>query len=223
MNHKYLLPLEKQFLKQADPEKAAGMKAYMRGQFDFYGLPTPLRSQLCRNHMKKELPPYSALAGIVKESWKRPQREWQYFAIELVAALKKQWKEELAGLIEFMITHKSWWDSVDNIAGALAGPYFQIFPDRMKKITGKWNRSGDLWLQRSSILFQKAYKQDTDRELLSRYIVRLAGSREFFIQKAIGWALREYSKTDPAWVLDFVKNHSLSPLSRKEALKRIKK
>jgi len=120
-----------------------------------------------------------------------------------------------------MITHKSWWDSVDNVVSFLAGPWLKKFSVAQPAITNAWVNSDDMWLQRSAIIFQNGYKQYTNEQLLFRYIRLHAHSKEFFIQKAIGWALREYSKTNPASVRIFVDSHTLAPLSRREALKRI--
>jgi len=221
--HAYLLSLNAAFQEQADSEKALAIRAYLRNQFETFGLPTPLRRHITNQHMKKGLPDYKTLPAIVKACWRLPQREWQYFAIELVVAEKKNWDKPLIRLIEFMITHKSWWDSVDHIASELTGPYFTLFPGNTESLTRKWNQSNNIWLQRSSIMFQKSYKVKTNTILLSRYILNQAGSKEFFIQKAIGWSLREFSKSNPAWVIQFVKQHKLSSLSKKEALKRVKK
>ena len=123
--------------------------------------------------------------------------------------------------MEYCIVHKSWWDSVDHLAGYCLGPYFKLFPHQLPAVTDRWNESDNMWLQRSSIMFQKAYKKETDVALLKKYILHCKDSKEFFIRKAIGWALREYSKTDPDWVIKFVERHPLSPLSKREALKRI--
>ena len=150
-----------------------------------------------------------------------PEREWQYFGIELLMHYKKQWKISTIKLVEYGITHKSWWDTVDYIADAWAGEYFKLFPQRIITVTGKWNQSNHMWLQRCSLLFQKKYKKSTDTKLLGRYIIQLSGSKEFFIRKAIGWILREYAKTDPEWVKKFVASTELSPLSRREALKNL--
>jgi 3-methyladenine DNA glycosylase AlkD len=121
-----------------------------------------------------------------------------------------------------MLLNKSWWDTVDHACTELISPYFKLFPEEINKITGKWNKSKNFWLQRSSIMFQKKYRKDTDTVLLAKYILAHAKSKEFFVQKAIGWALREYSYVDPKWVSDFVRKNKLAPLSEREALKRIK-
>lgn len=220
--HPYLIPLARQFRQNADKETAAGAKAYMRNQFEFHGLYTRERRNLTRAHIKNGLPEYGELEKIVAACWALPQREYQYFAIEMLAAMKKYWQPDIIRLFEFIITHKSWWDTVDHAESHLTGAYFKLFPEKIKPITGKWNRSDNFWLQRASIMFQKSYKNETDTRLLSKYILAHTRSKEFFIQKAIGWALREYSKTDPGWVRTFVNAHPLSPLSEREALKRIR-
>lgn len=220
--HPYIIPIQEQFKKNADPENSNWSKAYMRNQFDFFGLDAKLWRKLTKEYIKQNpVPSRTELTKIVKELWSLPEREYQYFAVELIASTKKQWDEKIISLIEYCITHKSWWETVDHCATDLTGPYFKLFPHQIKPITGKWNTAADFWLQRSSIMFQKFYKKETDTKLLAQYIKQLAGSKEFFVQKAIGWALREYSKTDPVWVKNFVKLNELSPLSKREALKRI--
>ncbi len=219
--HPYISPIAKLFKVHADADKAAGAKAYMRNQFNYFGLIASHRQSFSKIYMNKKLPDYDELEIIVKELWGLPQREFQYFAIDLMAVLKKQWKPEIINLIEFVLLNKSWWDTVDHAATDLSGPYFKLFPHQITKVTGSWNLSANFWLQRSSIMFQKKYKKDTDTALLGKYILIHAASKEFFIQKAIGWALREYSKTNPVWVKDFVKKNKLAPLSEREALKRI--
>jgi len=216
----YHIQLEQQFLRHADPARAVGASAYMLNQFEFYGIPMPERRKICHAFIKTN--PLASINGVekvVKEAWKLPEREWQYFAIELLMHYKKQWRISTIEVIEYCIIHKSWWDTVDWIADALAGEYFILFPEQTLSITGKWNRSDNMWLQRSSLLFQKKYKNATDTELLRKYILHLSGSKEFFICKAIGWILREYAKTDPVWVKNFVQSNELSSLSKREALK----
>jgi len=219
--HPYILPIAKSFKQYAQTEKAAGAKAYMRNQFEYFGLTAPVRQSISKTYLKESLPVYTDLGIIIKELWDLPQREFQYFGLDLIAALKKQWTPEIIDLLEFIILQKSWWDTVDFTASNLIGHYFKLFPAQIINKTGKWNRSDNLWLQRTSILFQLKYKNDTDILLLSRYILPLTASKEFFIQKAIGWALREYSKSNPGWVTEFVNQNKLAPLSKREALKSI--
>jgi 3-methyladenine DNA glycosylase AlkD len=135
----------------------------------------------------------------------------------------KKTTREFIDLYVFMITTKSWWDTIDYIAANLVGKHFSRYPDQIPAYTEKWMNSGNFWLQRSALLFQLKYKKETDLNLLFDFIERLAHEDEFFIRKAIGWALREYSKTDPETVIKFVESHDLKPLSRKEALKVIER
>jgi 3-methyladenine DNA glycosylase AlkD len=220
--HPYILPLKKQLILNQDKERATGAKAYMRNQFEYFGMEAKLWRQLVKTHIKTNpTPAYNELPLIVKELWQLPQREYQYAAVEIMAAHKKLWQPAIIELVEYCIVHKSWWDTVDHIASELTGPYFKQFAQQVKSVTGRWNKSNDIWLQRSSIMFQKFYKKETNAALLGSYILHLAHCKEFFVQKAIGWALREYSKTDPDWVKQFVANNKLSNLSSREALKRI--
>jgi 3-methyladenine DNA glycosylase AlkD len=219
--HPYIQPLIIAFEKAGNQQKAEAAKAYLRNQFEFYGILSPLRRTISKNYMKQVLPDYNHLQQIVKQLYDLPQRELHYFAMELTAVFHKQWDEKIIGLIEYMIVSKSWWDTVDYIACDLAGLYFKKFPGSVKNITSRWNSSGNMWLVRSSLLFQKKYKKDLDTILLTSYILPHTSSKEFFIQKVIGWVLREYAKTNELWVKDFVKKNSLAPLSKREALKHL--
>jgi 3-methyladenine DNA glycosylase AlkD len=220
--HPYLISITSIFNQHANAEKAAWSKAYMLNQFEFFGLVTANRRALSKDYMKQHpLSSLKELEAIVKECFTLPQREYQYFAVELMSFNKKFWKESTIKLMEHCIAQKSWWDSVDHIASECLTYYFKTFPEQIIPVTSKWNSSNDIWVQRSSIMFQKAFKQNTDTALLSKYILNCKDSTEFFIRKAIGWALREYSKTDPTWVKQFVKQNKLHPLSEREALKRL--
>lgn len=215
-------PLVNQLARLSNAEKADRMKAYMKNQFDFLGIPTPERRRICQEHIKRNrIETAEELQGSVKELWDRPQREFQYCAIEVFASNKKLWQQAAIGLIEQCITSKSWWDTVDFISTECSAVYFKIFPGQISTITTGWNRSENIWLQRSSLLFQKPYKNQTDTRLLADFILHLARSKEFFVQKAIGWILREYAKTNPEWVKTFVNENRLAPLSRREALKHL--
>jgi 3-methyladenine DNA glycosylase AlkD len=222
--HDYVKGIDSVYQRHANDDRATSAKAYLRNQFEFYGLSMPLRRQVSKEYIKeKGLPLYDELEQIVKELYALPQREFQYFAIEIAAGLKKQWKQDTIALFEYMIVTKSWWDTVDYINSELCAPFFKRFPGDIKKITFGWNRSDNFWLQRSSLLFQKNYKAALDNGLLTDYILHLSQSKEFFIQKAIGWVLREHSRFDPGWVRSFVEKHELPPLSKREALKTILK
>ncbi len=221
MAHPYIIQIKKEFAAGADAAKAAGAKAYLLHQFEFYGLQTPERRSICKAFYKANpVNNHTELTKIIKESFSEPQRELHYFAIELLAFHHKLWTNKTITLIEWMLTHKSWWDSVDSINSNVIGKYFIQFPELLENTTNKWNQSSNIWLQRMSILFQLPYKEKTNTALLEKYIVNRMDTNEFFVNKAIGWALRAYAYTHKKWVIRFVKDHpQLSNLSKREALK----
>lgn len=220
MTPDYILPLREKFETNANIEEAIPMKKYMKNKFDFFGIKSPLRKDIYKDFKNKYgLLPDENFEEIIKWCWKQNEREYQYFAMEFLSKRMKKSTLEIIDLFEFMIVEKSWWDTVDFIAAVLVGDYFKRFPGEIKRITEKWMNSGNIWLQRSCLLFQLKYKNKTDVELMEYFIVRLLGSKEFFINKAIGWILREYSKTKPQVVVNIVERHSLSGLSNREALK----
>jgi 3-methyladenine DNA glycosylase AlkD len=203
-------------------EKADGMQAYMKNHFEFLGVPAPQRKAVEKAFYKQYgLPKYEELADIVRDAWATDEREIQYFAMDLVERMRKHWQPDMIDLIEMMIVKKSWWDTVDFVASHLAGQYFERFPTEMIAKTTTWNASDNRWLQRSSIIFQLFYKNKTNTDLLFAHIHTHTASREFFLQKAIGWALRQHAYTDADLVKTFVSNTELANLSKKEALKRL--
>lgn len=218
----YLIPLFNQYKIKENTEYATAQKKYMKGQFEYFGIRSPLRREIARAFLKEYgLPNEDHFEEIIKDCWDQPQRDFQYFAMDLLA--KKAKKAEICrvDLYEYLILSKSWWDTVDYLAAKMVGTHFQKFPFVITEYTEKWMDSGNMWLQRTAILFQLGYKKDTDLGLLTNYIERLLGSKEFFINKAIGWILREYSKTDANWVIQYVKENEdkLANLSKREALK----
>lgn len=215
--------LQAEFESKADKKIALQQKAYMRNQFEFYGLKSPDRRILQKPFLIKEfLPPKEELEPIVKMLWQKPERDYQLFVMDFVLKYVKQFEKEDIELLEYMVINKSWWDTVDMIAVKLMGAYFKTYPEARKTYVEKWLQSQNIWLQRSALLFQLKYKKGLDSELLSYSINALLGSKEFFINKAIGWVLREYSRTDSKWVMEFVHKTTLSSLSKREALRLIK-
>jgi 3-methyladenine DNA glycosylase AlkD len=167
-------------------------------------------------------PAVSELDEIVRDLWNLPQREFQYAAIGLVGRLDKRLPPISIKTLEYMITHKSWWDTVDSIAGGTVGVHFKHFPEVREKYLAKWRKSENFWLRRTTILFQLNYKKETNFDLLCEIIRENLGSKEFFINKAIGWSLRQYARFDPKAVKKFVNaTKDLHPLSRREALKHL--
>lgn len=221
--HNYIKPIVEEFKRKSNPPNVEPMAKYMKNLFPYLGIKTPERREITKKFFKEYgLPEISELEAIIRDLWELPEREFQYFAIGLLVKFKDKVGKDIIDLYEYLTTTKSWWDSVDGVASWLVGSLFQRFPEMIEPYTKKWLISGNMWLQRTVILFQLNYKDKTDVMLLGMSIMSVADSREFFIQKAIGWALREYSKTDAQAVINFVKNNELASLSKREALKWLK-
>ncbi len=210
------------FREHADAKKAGPMEGYMRNRFSFLGIKTPERIQLTREFWSKYgFPVGEELLLVVQQLWQLPEREFQNVAMAFLEKHGKHAAKLDVDVFEKLVTTKSWWDTVDYLASHTMGDHLTKYPDLIPDYTGRWIQSDDLWLRRTAILYQLRYKERTDVERLFDYIVRCKDEKEFFIRKAIGWALREYSKTDKAAVLRFVSETQLSPLSEREALKYI--
>ena len=222
MNTYPLDKLEAKFRDSADPERAFQMKKYMKDRYPFFGIQANPRRVICSEFLKEYgLPEKEILFDVIRQLWEKEEREFHHFGAELANRFKKNIEENDLEMFRWILVHKSWWDTVDFIAANLVGNYFRVFDQQAETVMNDWLDSGNMWLQRTTLIFQLKYKKATDVKLLSRQINALRYSKEFFIRKAIGWSLREYSKTDPVWVSDFVSKTQLSPLSTREALKRI--
>ena len=221
--HELIYNLDQKLRAAGNKEFAIQQKAYMRDQFDYFGIKAPERKKIFKPFfIKHALPNKASLPELMEQLWSKPQREYQYFGQELWYRYRRQFVAEDISLLEYTITHKSWWDTVDYIAVKLVGAYFNSHPENRSKCIQQWLDSNNIWLQRTSLLFQLKYRQQLDTALLTEVIQSLLGSKEFFINKAIGWTLREYSRTDPDWVISFVESNTLHPLSEREALRLIK-
>jgi 3-methyladenine DNA glycosylase AlkD len=220
----YILPLRQAFEALADAERAAVMSKYMLNHFPFYGIMTTDRRACFKSFMQEsgKLKNETEVMEVALELWNQEQREFHYCAIEFLIAYKKIFSSSFIHMIEKLIMEHSWWDTVDTVNSKLIEPHFKKFPEQIVPYTQKWNESENMWLQRSSIIFQNKWKQKTNPALLEKYILKHTSSKEFFIRKAIGWALREYSAINPTWVLDFVEAHEMSGLSKREAIRNIK-
>lgn len=201
-----------------DSARAAQMKRYMKNKFEFFGIPSPKLRQLSAPFLQRNnLPDAIHVPELAREFWNHQERELQYFAIELLKKYLRHTPIEWIDLYEELITQKSWWDTVDGLAAWQVGYFFKKYPDQVIPYTKKWMDSRNIWLQRTCLIFQLKYKEDTDFELLKSFIIPLSDSKAFFIQKAIGWTLREYSKLFPQRVMDFADNQPMAKLSYREA------
>lgn len=219
----FITELEHVFQQNSSRELATPMEAYMKNHFDFLGIKTTPRRAFFKtisNNHKEEIK--QKPREIALELYLKKEREFHYCAIEiLVKELKKKYLKEDIHLIEKLITNHSWWDSVDTLAKFLLGNYLTQFPEEIQPVITRFSNSGNMWLNRSAILFQLDYKSKTDAQLLFAVCKKHCGSKEFFIQKAIGWALRDYSRFNPEEVIKFVTENNLKPLSKREALRNL--
>ena len=194
----FLGRLEVLFDERRDPARAPAMAAYIRDQFPYYGLPAPAQRAAAREAGRR---PRAADRGRLSCTWpppvgRVPQREWQYAACDALARRAKHCSAALLITVEHLITTKSWWDTVDTLAAHTTGALVRAHPE-LTRTMDAWIDADDFWLARTALIHQLRYKADTDVDRLFAYCARRAHDTEFFIRKAIGWALREYAKTDP--------------------------
>jgi 3-methyladenine DNA glycosylase AlkD len=209
----------------ADPTKAAPMQAYAKSSMPYIGVTTPERRAVCREVFAEvDFPSAATWRRAALGLWRGARfREERYCAIDLIGVRRFDRYQNMAALpmYEEMIVTGAWWDYVDAIAGHRLGTLLRRFPREMRLEMLAWSRSDDLWKRRSAILCQLTFEKDTDLGLLYAVIEPALSSKEFFLRKAIGWALRQYAWTDPQEVRRYVREHegALSPLSKREALK----
>ena len=217
--------LEQRLEGARNPERALGTAQYMRNQFAYYGISSPALRAIARDVLADERPPdESRLRAIADAYWKRDEREWQYFACSYVRTNIGRASPRFLSAAKELITTKSWWDTVDTLAAHTVGALVAATP-KLGATMDEWIDSENMWVVRTAILHQLTYKRRTNADRLFDYCLRRSVDTEFFIRKAIGWALREYSKSDPDAVQRFVTDNErrLSGLSKREALKRIER
>ncbi|WP_433377875.1 DNA alkylation repair protein [Actinoplanes sp. CA-142083] len=217
-----LTRLDADFALRRDPERAAAMAAYMRDQFEYFGLPAPAVRAVERSAFAGLPRPTSDdLRAIALACWEREEREFQYAACDYLRKFVAVAGPELVPVLRTLITTKSWWDTVDPLATRVTGDLVRAHPALVETMDA-WSTEENMWLVRTALLFQLHYGTATDTERLFEYCARQAGHPDFFVRKAIGWALRHYARTDPAAVRAFVETTpTLSGLSRREAMKHL--
>jgi 3-methyladenine DNA glycosylase AlkD len=215
--------LSRAFEGARDPDRAAPMAAYMRDQFPFLGIPSPTQKALTREVLAGlGRPGQPDLAAVALACWERPEREYQYFACSWLRRHARSCGADFIATAQRLLVTKSWWDTVDALAAHLVGTLVAQHHGLVTTIDA-WLTDEDRWLVRAAILHQLTFKEATDAGRLFRYCTVQASHPDFFVRKAIGWALREYAKTDPAAVRTFVAAHHsrLAALSVREALKNL--
>ncbi len=220
----FINDLEKDFRQHSNPEMAAPMEAYMKNKFSFLGIKTEMRRALLNKHWKAHKDEVKTnYRAITWELFQMKEREFHQCAIDILTKeTKKNYQIDDIVLIEQFLITNSWWDSVDTLAKYVLGNYLLQYPSEIYKTVERFSNSSNMWLNRSALLFQLSYKDKTDFELLQSLCEQHKESKEFFIQKAIGWVLRDYSRYNPIGVKNYVAMAKLKPLSEREALRLLK-
>lgn len=207
----------------ANESRASAQSAYMKHRFVFFGIEAAVRKNIAKLWIQKFK--LNSIEGkdkraLVTALFQLEQREFHYIAVDFINNLKSNEILLTDGLfIETLITIHSWWDSVDAIASNYLGKYVKKYPIQGLELMKKWANSEHLWLMRSTLIFQLKYGKETDFEFLKERICQFNNINEFFIQKAIGWSLRQYSKFNKDRVRYFISEIELSKLARREASK----
>lgn len=206
------------FQQAANPEKAIAMKAYMRNQFEFLGITAPERKILTRDFLKN-VDTTRINWDFIQKCWEQPEREFQYLAIAYLIKLKNRLTVDDIPRLRQLILTKSWWDTIDSLDKLLG--LLALNNPIVEAILLEWSIDENIWIRRVAIDHQILRKEQTNTELLEKILLNNLGQSEFFINKAIGWSLRDYSKTNPAWVKNFIDRHqeNMAPLSIREGSK----
>lgn len=213
--------LRAQLAAVADPERAKAMAAYMRHQFPFLGVPSPKLKLALRAAQPGRLD-QAELTAVSRRLWRIPEREYQYAACALLSRFSKVCGPDFLAVAKDFIVTKSWWDTVDTLASHTVGTLVHKH-SQLVTTMDEWVRGDNLWLARTAILYQLGYKEATDADRLFRYALIKADHPDFFMRKAIGWALRQYAWVAPEAVRAFVLAHEakFSGLTKREALKNL--
>ncbi|MCL2174131.1 DNA alkylation repair protein [Candidatus Saccharibacteria bacterium] len=205
--------------KLGDDKQGEKMSAYMQNKFPFLGIPKPKLKELEKMFLSELKKSNDIDWDFVDTCWKKDYREAQYIALDYLGTKAKKLAKDDLEKLKKLITTKSWWETVDTI-DEYVGEIVAKNPELEQEMIS-WSKDSDFWVRRVAINFQQKYKGKTNAELLEKIMVNNFGSSEFFINKAIGWSLRDYSKVNPTWVKDFLKkyNGKLDKLSIKEASK----
>lgn len=210
------------FEANADPENAVSMSKYMRDMFVFYGIPSPKRKELTKEFIKREKAQKYVDWAFLDECYEDPHREFQYFVNDCLGAMGKYLAFENVPKLMKYAKEKQWWDTIDFLDRIIGN--IGLKDVRINALMLELSVSDDMWLRRLAIDHQNGRKDKTSPALLEKIIVNNLGSDEFFINKAIGWALRDYSKIEPDWVKEFLLKYGgkMDKLSIKEAGKYLK-
>lgn len=211
------------FSAHRDPSRAEGMSAYMKHRFPFLGISSPERRRLAQIALADmPRPEEQDLAEFARGCWNRPEREYQYAAIDQLRKATKRLSEGFLTELRWMIITKPWWDSCDPLSGTVVGGIVRRFPASALAME-EWISDENLWLRRAALLHQLKWKEDCDQERLFGFCLLTMDEKDFFIRKAIGWGLRQHARIAPGEVSRFMVEHRerLSGLSFREAAKHL--
>jgi 3-methyladenine DNA glycosylase AlkD len=214
--------LEELFEPFRNAGRAQTASAYMRNRFPFIGMKTEIRRSAQKSWINslKTIEDRNIRWTIIRALWEKEERDYHYAAIDLMHAWPgKYYSEADAAELEWMLRTHSWWDSVDAIASNYLGKWALLFPEKARETFEKWRYDDSFWLQRSCLIYQLKYKDRVDSLYLEDLIRQMNGNKEFFIQKAIGWSLRQLSKYNPDEVIRILGNHPIQGLALREASK----
>lgn len=209
--------------KHQNPDRASQMKAYMRNQFEFLGISAADRRKLMQPFFQSVRSEQTIRWNFVQNCWRSPYREYQYIVIDYLNKKKTLLKPDDLPALKELALKKSWWDTIDAL-DKLIGHLALRYPE-MNDTLLEWSTAENMWLRRIAINHQRHRKEQTDTDLLEQILAANLDQTEFFINKAIGWSLRDYSKTNPEWVKSFIERYGkrMAPLSIREAGKYLHK
>ena len=200
---------------------AESMSKYMQDKFRFLGVRGATRTEIYKKYFPEARKSKAIDWDFVENCWNKEEREFQYVVVYYLKAMQKFLKREDISRLKYLIVTKSWWDTVDLLAKVVGSLVIRI--EGYDQIMLEWSKDSNIWLKRVAILYQLSLKEKVDKQVLDRILVNNLGDNEFFINKAVGWALRDYSKFNPEWVREFIRKNkdNMANLSIREASKYI--
>ena len=216
-----LLDLITDFEENRNELLAESMSKYMQDKFRFLGVRGATRTEIYKKYFPDARKTKTIDWDFVENCWNKEEREFQYVVVYYLKAMQKFLKREDISKLKYLIVTKSWWDTVDLLAKVIGSLVIRI--EGYDKIMLEWSKDSNIWLRRVAILYQLSLKDKVDKQVLDRILENNLGDNEFFINKAVGWALRDYSKYNPEWVREFIKKNkdNMANLSIREASKYI--
>ena len=198
---------------------AESMSKYMQDKFRFLGVRGTTRTEIYKKYFPDTRKTKIIDWDFVESCWNKEEREFQYVVVYYLKAMQKFLKREDISRLKYLIVTKSWWDTVDLLAKVIGSLVIRI--EGYDQIMLEWSKDSNIWLKRVAILYQLSLKEKVDKQVLDKILVNNLGDSEFFINKAIGWALRDYSKFNPEWVREFLEKNKndMVNLSLREASK----